>query len=532
MKKAISLFAFVAAIILASALVKRIALISALLAMFSVTAKANDVYIAQSNSGSANGSSCANAYAYTYFNASGNWTSGTTSGTQIGPGTTVHICGTISVAANATALTFQGSGTNGNPLTLKFETGAVLQSPYFSNSNYGINGSGAQWVVIDGGTNGIIQNTANGTNLADKQASTLVGGFGSDFTVKNLSFLNVYQHVLNDANGDGAWGLYLSGESNVTVGPNNTFTYCDVCIMGDWNSNGSNWTIQGNSFAHSNQDIQFGFYPAGTFSNLYIHDNTATDWVNWDDAGNDYHHNFVHLFTNLPGANLAGDIWIYNNYVVGDIGAHSTSMIFLENDNGGSGGSMAPAYIFNNVFSKTNANVPTSSGLIAPMQDKGFIVNNTISDTGGTGNDAYNCIHIYGTGWTIENNVLVGCGTYVYQQGSSIAANDNIYYGAASPQWIFQSNWDSSLASWRSNCGCDAASVTTNPMLDSTFMLLTGSPAIGLGANLTSWGITPLNSDKAGQPRPSSGAWTVGAYSTASVGPPPATGLTGSVQLQ
>lgn len=507
-----------------------------LLLTCAVAAKANDVYIAQSASGSDNGSSCANAFPYSYFNASGNWTSGVAGGAQIGPGTTVHVCGTITVAAGANALTFQGSGTNGNPITLKFEAGAILQSPYFSKSGYGINGSGGQWIVIDGGTNGIIQNTANGTNLTYQQPSTLVGGFGSNFTVKNLSFLNVYQHVINDSNGGGAWGLSLSDESNVTVGSNNTFTFCDVCIMGDWgSSSASNWTIQGNSFAHSNQDIQFGFYPAGTFSNLYIHDNTATDWVNWDDPGNDFHHNFVHLFTNLPGANLAGDIWIYNNQAVGDIGAHSTSLIFLENNNGGSGGTMSPAYIFNNVFSKTNANVPTSSGLIAPMQNNGFILNNTISDAGGTGGNAYNCVHIYGTGWTIENNILVGCGTYVYQQGSSITANNNVYYGAASPQWISQSTWDTSLASWQSTCRCDAASMTTDPKLSSSFRLQAGSVAISLGMNLASLGITPLNSDKAGQPRPPAGAWAAGAYSTASVGsvgPGVPTGLTGTLQTR
>ena len=54
-------------------------------------AMANNVYIAQTVAGSANGSSCANALAVTYFNASGNWTSGTPSGTQIGPGTTTSV---------------------------------------------------------------------------------------------------------------------------------------------------------------------------------------------------------------------------------------------------------------------------------------------------------------------------------------------------------------------------------------------------------------------------------------------------------
>ena len=65
-------------------------------------AAAQNVYIAQVATGGADGSSCANAYAIGFFNSSGNWGTGPA---QIGPGTTVHLCGTIT-----TMLTFQGSG--------------------------------------------------------------------------------------------------------------------------------------------------------------------------------------------------------------------------------------------------------------------------------------------------------------------------------------------------------------------------------------------------------------------------------------
>ncbi len=64
------------------------------LALCTGVAKANDIYIAQSAAGSANGSNCANAYAATFFNTAANWGSGAN---KIGPGTTVHLCGTISV---------------------------------------------------------------------------------------------------------------------------------------------------------------------------------------------------------------------------------------------------------------------------------------------------------------------------------------------------------------------------------------------------------------------------------------------------
>ena len=66
---------------------------------------------------------------------------------------------------------------------------------------------------------------------------------------------------------------------------------------------------------------------------------------------------------------------------------------------------MGTWYIFNNIFYKTNANVPTSSGILAPMSDNGYLLNNTIIDAGGTGDNAYNCVNFYGTGWTAKNNV-------------------------------------------------------------------------------------------------------------------------------
>src|ERR1700722_4423412 len=69
-----------------------------------------DIYISQTIAGAANGSSCANAYPATYFNTSGNWGPGAS---QIGPGTTVHLCGTISTPISA-----QASGTMGSPITI------------------------------------------------------------------------------------------------------------------------------------------------------------------------------------------------------------------------------------------------------------------------------------------------------------------------------------------------------------------------------------------------------------------------------
>src|SRR5438132_776393 len=96
------------------------------------------------------------------------WASlGSTYIAQAVAGTIVHLCGTFTGTLNSTMLTAQGSGASGNPVTLLFETNANFTSPAWNSPNGAINIGGRNFITIDGGTNGIIQNTANGTNLAN-----------------------------------------------------------------------------------------------------------------------------------------------------------------------------------------------------------------------------------------------------------------------------------------------------------------------------------------------------------------------------
>ena len=95
-----------------------ILIVAALLDSATAKTRMNDVYIAENASGSASGTDCADAYAVKFFNASGNW--GTGAG-QIGPGTVVHLCGTIT-----SGLDFSGSGTSGNVIEILWESGAKL----------------------------------------------------------------------------------------------------------------------------------------------------------------------------------------------------------------------------------------------------------------------------------------------------------------------------------------------------------------------------------------------------------------------
>ena len=116
-----------------------------------------DYYFAQSAAGGNDAASCANAKAISYL--TGSWSG------KVSAGDTVHLCGTFTGAANSTMLTVGASGTSGSPITVKFETGAKLTSQQWSQSG-AIAATSKNYIVIDGGTNGIIENTANGVGFS------------------------------------------------------------------------------------------------------------------------------------------------------------------------------------------------------------------------------------------------------------------------------------------------------------------------------------------------------------------------------
>lgn len=466
-----------------------------------------DIYVGQSSAGGNTGADCADQRASSSLVAG-----------DFVAGNTIHLCGTFTFGTNSHFLTVLGSGSSGSPITIKWESGAIVQASYFNNTTGGIEVNGNSWITLDGGSNGVIKNTANGTGLANQQQSSLIhSSGGSNVTITNLTIGPVYQHTINDSSGGTTYGIFMRHVSNLTVGPTNTISQADVGFLYEWDGGESNLVITRNSWTGINQDIEMGPTAGVAFTNVQVDHNTCGDWNNWDEPTNGFHHNFYHPFTNVSGASLTGTLQIYDNNCQGNMGSHATSMIFLENNNGGAGGTMGSWTIFNNIFNKTNANVPTSSGVVAVNDVAGSLYNNTFLDAGGSGGNAYVAFHNYTSGrvWTVTNNIFSGYGYMIYDQGSGVTGNDNVYYNSPSgTPWIRGSTFISTIAAWRTACSCDSASVTTNPNLDSSLKITSGSSAIGLGSNLTGVGITALNSDIAGSSRPSSGAWDSGAYNS------------------
>lgn len=155
--------------------------------LFAIPAKANDFYVSQNGGGS--GTSCSSTFNVAWFNTAGSWG---TAANQIGPGSTVHLCGTFTGTPGQQLLIASGSGTSGSPIRILFENGAKLSSPYWPG-NGAIDLNGQSFMVIDGGTNGIIENTANGSNLPNQQHSLGINAStGSHVEIQNVTFSDIY----------------------------------------------------------------------------------------------------------------------------------------------------------------------------------------------------------------------------------------------------------------------------------------------------------------------------------------------------
>lgn len=168
----------------------RVPLIATLFAVLFVPepawSAATAVYLAQSAQGANNGTNCANARPASYFNSGSNWGTGAT---QIGAGTKVYLCGTIT--AN---LTFQGSGSMNDYVTLD-GAGATF-SGYVREDNRSwwkiqnitwVDGS-SSGVMIYGGSNGIV----DGIHLDDYRGDPAIWLAQGTARPNNITIRNSY----------------------------------------------------------------------------------------------------------------------------------------------------------------------------------------------------------------------------------------------------------------------------------------------------------------------------------------------------
>jgi hypothetical protein len=484
--------------------------ILALALCFCLAASQATIYIAQATSGGDTGADCADAHSAAWFNTAGNWGSGST---QIGAGSTVHLCGTFTASAGASGyLSVQGSGSSGNPITVLFESGAILTAPYWG-ANGALLASSLSWIIIDGGTSGTVQATANGSALANQQdGSGVVLSSCDHCEVKNLTISNIYVHSsLSDNSGQNTIGINESGGSSSNL-HNNTIHDVNACIQYTYpgSTTVSNLSIFQNTTYNCNHGITVGDgNTSAVISTVLIYQNSFHDAVSWDDTADNNHHDGIFAFAVHASSTLTG-LQIYNNHVYGDWGIHCTANIYVSQT---AGGSVNTYYVFNNLLGATNASTHAcGNGFLSANSNGGFWLNNTaISDS----NASLVGFNSLGTGHTIKNNAFYNIFTGIYSPvGTSITASDyNSFFGLnGSLAMHYQGTWYGSVPAWVTGTGFDTHSVTSNPNFGAGAIPQSGSPLIAAGTNLTSLSITALNSDASGISRPASLPWDIGAY--------------------
>jgi Legume lectin domain len=505
---------------------KMIAVLALLFAASSTQAIQTNVYITQNGATNGNGSSCTDSYSASWFSNSANWGTGSA---QIGPGTTVHLCGAFTPAAGVQPLVARGSGTSTNPITIHFENGATITSPYLAGGGE-IRLEGLSWIILDGNrANGsYIGATDNGSASAgyhNQQTGMCVdAGATTNVTIENLVCQNVYVHTDPTDITIGASQVAAVGYGGAAATTNLTINNCHFTQLGWAITVGvaSGEVVEFTEFDHVDHGIADGGNSPDAV-NISIHDNHFHDFANWDTNVDHYHHDGVHLWgVDTSGKGYHSGINIYNNLFDGDSGAHMTSWIYLEND-------IQNSNVFNNVVIPSTTNTPANGWILFGGRSTDTIksqnnaaYNNTIIGVVNTviQNTCYDVT--YETSFKFENNVGLGC-EVLFSEGAGVTLSTfdyNTWENMSSDHgdtktFAINNVFYTTLSAWQSACKCDAHAQSASSSainLDSTGHPQPGSVVIGFGTNLTSLGITALDSDKAGVARPSTSNWDDGAY--------------------
>jgi hypothetical protein len=505
----------------------------ALIAVFSFATmcRAADFYIAQTAQGAGSGADSADAKATSFFNNSGNWSSPTKVAGKIGPGDTVHLCGTIS-----TALTVQAGGTPGNMITVLFANGAKMSAPTW-NSQAAIDIGNNSYVTVDGGAtgiigghggnpslaNGIIECTANGTGLANANDDKgVICHDCSNITVKGILFQNLYVRTAGgtDANKYGVgFDDYWNGgtgSTNITC-TNNIFHDMSAGAFFDYAPSSATFEMSFCTAYNVNWGGAAGDHGASsTLNGLLVHDCYFYNWQTW--SSSDYgvqaalHHNGFYGWAESGGT--LTNITFKNNFCGPGYGTTQASAgLFISGNAGG-------ILIYNNTLIADSTGNP-GDGLIFVWVHNGNqtgarIYNNTMVGAGfGNGINVYSGNGPSITTYDVKNNLISGMGTAIarfYAGDSTLIADNNLGYNLLSGQAYSNSSSASAnfmtFAQWQS-AGYDAHGSSGTPNLDSSCVPQPISAAIGSGTNLSSF----FTTDMAGNSRPASpAAWDIGAY--------------------
>lgn len=396
----------------------------------SAHAQATAVYLAQSAVGAGNGLDCADARAVSYFNSSGNWGTGST---QIGPGTTVHLCG----SSITTALTFQGSGSAGG------------------SSVCGSLATACTPIVLDG------------TNLTGMNASIFLGA-------KNYLTIQHITWASNNANGNHV--MDLEGASHINILNNNEDSFeanttdSDIIWIGAAQGFSTDIDIKGNVFGYAPviTGFQSDIIATERSSFVTIEDNILTNRS--PNSCGSCHDDLMQTFCgNSCSSNQPPHDWTvrWNLLIMNTTYNINKSCGIFEGMNG-------PLNIYGNLYEGLQGGSGANC-VVADSNVAGFVFNyykNTLVEKAGGPN---NLLNLSGTGtYNIKDNIIYNTDAgNAFTGGATLNRTGNVWFGPNIP----------SCSGTSDICG-------QNPLFtnysSNDFSLQSGSPAHNFATNLSS----------------------------------------------
>lgn len=509
----------------------------------------SDYWISQTGSGIANASSAATSAPYTFFNSASNWSQVVGTIGKISPGDYVHIVSIISgqIGGNGvpTGLSFQGGGkSHAQPITLLFEPGAKLSSPYWGQAGGTTGGSAiyggkASYIVIDGSGDGtythsgigIIECTDNGASGYDNAVlfSTAISNLSQSSTaswsgwiIRNLNIQNMMVPVFS---GSGfastgqanSYGMLLQDGSDITISncflTNSSYGInmgsADYAFM-------TGWTISGCFINGCAVSIAIGVGLNQVISGIKIIGNNLVVGVNWTDSHDTHHLNPLHIFGQAGLTAMISGALVDSNIMTGDGGQHMTAMIYLEDE-------IINPIVTNNLLFSYN-NTPDDGHIdIKRLVNAGaqpnypIVANNTIvglgSGTfGGRGIYFQDTVNDY---YTVQNNIIANVSDAIYSQSPVVlgtySGDYNDFYNVGNIAFWANKSWPT-LTGWQSGVTGEMHSITGNPLFINTgasnYQLSGGSAALRVGANLS----FVFTNDILGRTRQTTGPWDLGCY--------------------
>jgi MYXO-CTERM domain-containing protein len=501
-------------------------------------AAAGQVYVAQSQSGSGDGSSCANAKDVTFFNAGGSWGSGSS---QIGPGSTLHLCGTIT-----TALTAGGNGTSGAPITVRWEPAASLR---VCDTTGAFRLPGRSFVSLDlGGNANAITCPNNGTALATQVDAVGITDAGSGFNHIEIHNGTVGPMYLYSGAANDGFGSACINASQDAASSHLHHLELKGCANGINYSLGPGDSVD-DEFDHLTTGTTVGRvinYASGadgatfTSTNPTIHDLDVDYSTVWAVPADYLHYEWIHVYNRgIAGSHdTISNLQIYNNsfHGVTPNNAGSTGGIFIsEGGSNCSPSSSMSVRIFNNLVVNGPGGIGFSSGAGGFIYEQDCehsveVYNNTINGGDSSMNSCFELNGTTGSSWVVKNNICMNVQFAFYNpQGTApaLTSDHNILYrirSSGNGGYDWRNTVYNTLAGFSAATGQDGNSSTADPQLnpDDTVASATSLANTLPGENLGSLGIAalaaakPLTVGAGGSSnatiRPSGGSWTVGAY--------------------